>query len=152
MIKLYRCDIHEGERDSEASLRLICKAAKELCGVDAPVVLRTEKGKPYFKDLPLKFSVSHSDGKVVVAVSDKEIGVDIQHVKPRSPAVAKRFFTFEECTYVGDDIARFYEIWTKKEAYGKWEGSGLAAALKVDVMALQFYTENDGDYVIAVYE
>ncbi|MBE6679177.1 MAG: 4'-phosphopantetheinyl transferase superfamily protein [Ruminococcaceae bacterium] len=152
MLKLYKSDILDGESDHDASQRLIRLCAKELCAVDAPVVLKGESGKPYFADLPIKFSASHSGGRVILAVSDREIGADIQKVNPRSVRVAKRFFTERECEYVGDNCERFFEIWTKKEAYAKWHGKGLAATMEVDVTKLEFYTETDCDYVIAVYE
>ena len=66
--------------------------------------------------------------------------------------VAERVFTEAENAYVAGDCAKFFEIWTKKEAYAKWKGEGLAKTAHVDVTALNFYTETDGDYVIAVYE
>lgn len=147
MIKLYRCEVSENVSDM-----LIRQAAEELCGVKTPVILRTEHGKPYFRDLPIKFSISHSEKKAIMAVSDREIGADIQKIKPIHFGIADRFFTEDERMYVGDDIQRFFEIWTKKEAYGKWEGRGLLANAKVDVTALEFYTETDGEYIIAVYE
>ncbi|MBQ5390650.1 MAG: 4'-phosphopantetheinyl transferase superfamily protein [Clostridia bacterium] len=198
MIKLYRYDILEMPNDEYACLALtlpedllkridrmahmgdrkrtlaghllILGAAKELCGVSDPTILRTPAGKPYFADLPIKFSLSHSEEKVILAVSDREIGADIERMRPCSLGVAKRFFTAKEQVYVfgkapGEaDFAlpkaeqdsallnRFYEVWTKKEAYGKFVGSGLAATFSADSTERSFYTENDGEYALAVYE
>ncbi len=152
MIKLYKSEIFDGERDSDASKRLIRLAAKELCGVSEPQVLLSDTGKPYFKDLPIKFSASHSGKAVILAVSDREVGADIQQIKPDAVRIAPRFFTASECEYVGDDVMRFFEIWTKKEAYAKWCGEGLVSSRHVDVTNLEFYTEVYGEYVIAVYE
>lgn len=149
---------------------LILGAAKELCGASDPTILRTAAGKPYFADLPIRFSLSHSEDKVILAVSDREIGADIERIRPLSLGVAKRFFTPAEQAYVFGKVPterdfslpkaeqdaallrRFYEVWTKKEAYGKWQGSGMTAAFSVDTAALSFYTENDGAYALAVYE
>ena len=160
MIRIYRYEIdnpsdtpHElHAQQSDAAKMLIQKAAKELCGIDKAEIVRTECGKPYFRDLPIKFSISHSKSRVVLALSDREIGVDIQHISPRGTDVAKRFFTEDEVAYIGDDTVRFYEIWTKKEAYSKWQGKGLAENLDKSVLDLVFYTENDGQYALAVYE
>ncbi len=152
MIKLFKDEILLCESDHDASIRMIKLCANELCEVNDPVILKSEYGKPYFRDLPIKFSVSHSGDRVILAASDKEIGADIQKVNSRAVRVAERFFTEGECAYVGGDCARFFEIWTKKEAYAKWHGGGLAATKDVDVTALDFYTETDGEYVIAVYE
>ena len=39
-------------------------------------------GKPYFKNLPWYFSMSHSGEYVFCAVSEREVGADIQKCKP----------------------------------------------------------------------
>ena len=147
----------QDRKRSLAGHLLILQAAEELCGATDPVLLRTPQGKPYFADLPIRFSLSHSGERVILAVSQKEIGADVEQILPRSLAPAKRFFTAREQAYVfsaaGDDaLLRFYEVWTKKEAYGKWQGSGIDAARAADTTALSFYTENDGGYILAVYE
>lgn len=163
--------VHADDRKRALAGRLLIhRAAEELYGVSDPPTLRTAAGKPYFMDLPLQFSLSHSADRVILAVSEREIGTDIEQIRPLSLGVAKRFFTPAEQVYVfgkvpterdfalpkaeQDDalLRRFYEVWTKKEAYGKWQGSGLAAALSVDTAALHFYTEIDKEYALAVYE
>ena len=40
-----------------------------------------EKGKPYLKDCPINFSISHSGDYACVAISKATIGVDIQETK-----------------------------------------------------------------------
>ncbi len=160
MIKLYRYEIKQpsdkpralAAQQRAAAKMLVEVAAKELCGAENPTVRKGAHGKPYFRDLPIKFSVSHCKSRVVVAVSEREIGVDIQHISPRRADITKRFFTEEEAEYVGSDTARFYEIWTKKEAYSKWKGTPLAENLGICVLDLVFYTENDGEYFLSVYE
>ncbi len=152
MIKLYDSEILLCESDHEASLRMIKLCASDLCGAEDPVILKNEYGKPYFRDLAVKFSVSHSGDRIILAASDKEIGADIQKKNAHSVRIAKRFFTEKECEYVGEDSDRFFEIWTKKEAYAKWHGAGLEATRDTDVTDLDFYTETDGGYVIAIYE
>lgn len=154
--RLARMRDPEDRKRTLAGHLLILQAAKELCGADAPVILRTGAGKPYFAELPIRFSLSHSGEKVILAVSDREIGADIEQICPRSLSLASRFFTAREQAYVRptepDALRRFYEVWTKKEAYGKWQGSGMRAALGVETDALSFYTECDGRYVLSVYE
>lgn len=152
MIKLYRADL------SVSSRELLSRAAKELCGCKDAEVLVSEGGKPYFANLDMKFSISHSGERMIIAVSDREIGADIQIKKPMRDGVAKRFFTEGEQEYVfsadspDEQLDRFYEIWTKKEAYGKWKGCGLSNVLSVDVTKMSFYTEDDGEYALAIYE
>ncbi len=61
-------------------------------------------GKPYFKDVPLYFSLSHSGEYVYLAVSDEEIGADIQKMKNDRRIiheVAGRYFTEKERAALG---------------------------------------------------
>ncbi len=95
-----------------------------------------EKGKPYFAGIPLFFSLSHSDGKVILAVSDKEIGADIQAVrKVFANRLVERFFSPDEKQEwkVMDEVQRqefFYRSWTRKEALGKLTGLGVNGYLE----------------------
>lgn len=92
-----------------------------------PLDIRTgEHGKPYILNAP-HFNISHSGGIVMCAVSDKEVGVDVQEeVAPeRAEKISRRFFTIEEQAETG----RFTELWTKKEAYIKFTGMGLSTSL-----------------------
>lgn len=68
-------------------------------------------GKPALADLssPLRFNLSHSGDLALVAVTQgREVGVDIQKIKPRR------------------DLA-FYKAWTRREAIVKCAGTGLLA-------------------------
>ena len=38
-------------------------------------------GKPYFEDTDIHFNISHSGCYVIAAVSDEDIGIDIQKIK-----------------------------------------------------------------------
>lgn len=84
-----------------------------------------DMGKPYVENVDnAYFNVTHSRGYVACIVSDKPCGIDI----------AKRFFSKSEYEYISDcpkeqGKRRFYEIWTAKEAYSKYEGKGLGIGL-----------------------
>ncbi len=86
-------------------------------------------GKPVYRNQDIHFSLSHSGSYVVCAVSDKNIGVDIEGIRRNAIKVAKRFFTTAECEWIGSDVHRFSRIWTLKEAYAKLTGDGIAAAV-----------------------
>lgn len=106
-----------------------------------PVTYRYgEKGKPYFENIPLFFSLSHSGEYVLCAASRRELGADIQKIQSTDVLkLAKRFFSESECrTLEGCESRRerqrlFFGFWTRKEAYGKLTGEGLAAALREDM-------------------
>jgi len=91
-------------------------------------------GKPFLKGFPkFQYNVSHTKNALVIAVSEKPIGVDIEKFKDSDMKIARRFFHNNEIEYIlsskNQDEA-FYEIWTKKEAYIKWVGKGLSMLLK----------------------
>lgn len=106
-----------------------------------------EGGKPYFKEecaaemkLPF-FSLSHSGEYVMCALSDEEIGGDIQKIPEadenrlkRENRIAGKHFTVPESTWclqgdIGQQRERFYRIWAAKEAYMKLTGAGLSEGL-----------------------
>lgn len=89
----------------------------------------SENGKPYFTDLSDKyFSLSHSGGVAVCAISDFSVGIDIQKTGTYKESIAARFFSREEQRLV-QDADSFTRIWARKEAAVKAEGRGLAAGL-----------------------
>lgn len=100
---------------------------------DSPLALN-EHGKPYAVGSDKYFSVSHSGGCAVIAVDDREIGVDVEKLPEKDcMKIAGRFYHPNELAYVksAQEPARaFTRIWTRKEAYLKQLGIGIAADLK----------------------
>ncbi len=103
-----------------------------------------EKGKPFLADIPLYFSLSHSGRFVLCAVSGREIGADIQKIrKGNEERIARRFFAAQEqealaaCSDEEARIRLFYELWARKEAYGKLTGEGIASAVSESVFSGQ---------------
>lgn len=98
-------------------------------------------GKPHLEEShqPLHFNISHSGQWSLYALAlDTELGVDLQKMRPSPPQqridFAQRFFSNEEfqgfshlaTTYIN---TAFYACWTRKEAYIKYHGLGLALSL-----------------------
>lgn len=99
-----------------------------------------ENGKPYFKNLPVYFNLSHSGDYVFCVFSEEEVGVDVQNRKAKTKErIVKRFFTsaeqsaWEKCVTEEEREYLFYKFWTRKEAYGKLTGEGIVKAASVDV-------------------
>ena len=88
------------------------------------------------KGRPVAFSVSHTGRIFACAVNDPgsgEIGLDIQTADRgrRTQRIAERYFTPAEQAMIkagGNDS--FFRIWTRKEAYAKYTGEGLAVILE----------------------
>ncbi|MDE5937290.1 MAG: 4'-phosphopantetheinyl transferase superfamily protein [Ruminococcus sp.] len=97
-----------------------------------------EYGKPYIGFVSdYFFSVSHSHRTIVFVSSDSEIGVDIEKISRNVSAIqiARRLFTDDEADYIcrynnSDLYKRFFEIWTRKEAYVKRLGTGLYTSIE----------------------
>jgi 4'-phosphopantetheinyl transferase len=85
----------------------------------------------------LRFNVSHSEGLALVAVTrGREVGVDLERVRPELDAeeIADRYFSAHEIQALRAlprplRLKAFFHCWTRKEAYLKARGSGLALAL-----------------------
>lgn len=112
--------------------------------IDSPISLEFAygpNGKPYFKEYPIYFNLSHSGEFVICVVSEKEVGVDIQeHRGGNMERIAKRYFTVEEkktldeCEPAGRP-QMFFDLWAAKEAYGKYTGGGITESLEQEVPA-----------------
>ena len=94
-------------------------------------------GKPTVKSEPnFHYNLSHSGNWVVIAYGTSPVGIDVEQINWDSSKekLAKRFFTADEQAYVfGQDAQgraeRFFEIWTSKESYLKYLGTGLQKSL-----------------------
>lgn len=89
-------------------------------------IMQNRYGKPYFEEAPwLHFSISHSGVYWACAVADYPVGLDLQiRRKKYSFRIAERFFHPDEKAYLlgnGD----FYAVWTAKESYVKYTGTGI---------------------------
>ncbi len=90
-----------------------------------------ENGKPYLTDVEdFHFNISHSGRWVVIAYGSSPVGVDVQEFRSRDlEGIARRFFTADEQAYVQTYPDGFFRIWTGKESYIKYLGTGLKTPL-----------------------
>ena len=104
----------------------------EAYGVQEPQVLRTPKGKPYIDLCKVHFSVSHSGELFAFIAADRPVGIDIQQRKgSNADKIAERYFSDREKEYVKENgEAGFFTVWTRKEAYSKLTGEGIAEIIR----------------------
>lgn len=95
----------------------------------------TKEGKPYVCNAPFHFSLSHSGKYAVCAISDSEIGIDIELEKEFDRKFKDRF-------------AENTLEWTKKEAKGKVSGVGFFDTSPLDHYVFS-HKKTDG-YIITV--
>lgn len=120
-------------------LRQILSAYLNQAG-DKINIAKTVHGKPYLFEHPdIQFNISHSAERLLVGISKVgAIGVDIEQAKSRqrdfSALVAKCFAPSEQNYWNAlpetEKTAEFYRFWTRKEAFVKAVGRGLAMGLQ----------------------
>ena len=145
------------------------KAISDISGIPVEnIILKTTPNeKPYIENSVIHFNISHCEDWVVCAIHNKPIGVDIEKIRPVNLKIAKRFFTADEQNYVfsgipkeedfdktadSDMLKRFFEVWTGKEAYLKYKGTGITDSLNtLSVNENNLKTEYFDDYVVRIY-
>lgn len=110
---------------------LLLRRAMTDAGLQPPFETElTPGGKPYLPDAP-RFSLSHSGDHVLCAISEREVGCDVERIRPVSHKLAERFFCPEEAAEIAaapTEEARlrsFFRFWTLKESYVKALGTGM---------------------------
>jgi 4'-phosphopantetheinyl transferase len=94
----------------------------------------------------LRFNLSHTRGLVACAVAlEHAVGVDVEHVDRRADIeqLAPAVFSERERAELleledADKRARFFRLWTLKEAYIKAVGKGLSLPLRSITLELPF--------------
>ena len=89
-------------------------------------------GKPYLVGREYEFSLSHSGSYAACALSDAEIGLDIQILSKCDERLVRRFFTEKEQEAIfraEDRDAAFTRLWCRKESFFKAIGTGLRLPL-----------------------
>ncbi|WP_064010964.1 4'-phosphopantetheinyl transferase family protein [Methylomonas methanica] len=101
-------------------------------------------GKPALLDEALHFNISHTADSLLIAVANfADIGIDMEAVKLRRnfESLAERCFSDREyqgwCELPAElQAGAFYRLWTKKEAFVKAVGRGIALGLEQCEFAL----------------
>ena len=86
-----------------------------------------EYGKPFVASGP-QFSLSHCKHGIAVAVDTKPIGIDIESVRLADSALIERTMNAREQAQIAAaerPEEAFTRLWTQKEAYLKYLGTGI---------------------------
>ena len=154
----------KSEKDRRRSVlgeRLARKGISKLCGIfeNEIVFERTEKGKPFVTNADVFYSVSHSKGIVVCAIDKDEIGVDAEMIRDIDLNITRIACTERDKEFIfeaddkNEQIERFFTVWTAKEAYFKFVGTGIEGLRTVDYEEIKPFCQHnrEGDYLIAIY-
>ena len=101
---------------------------RELVG-ELPPILVTDRGKPYFADGSLCFSIAHTKNHAFCCVSENNVGMDAEEAdRPVSPAL-RHMCSAAELARCGTD-ADLLRLWVLKESWAKLTGRGIGNYLK----------------------
>lgn len=121
--------------------RLACLAAGLLLrvglGVSEERQLRfSPAGRPWLPGGP-EFSLSHSGGRCVLAVSERRVGVDLERLDESNLIAAPAALTERELAWIEPaPLERFHLLWTRKESVYKALG-GFTDPKQIEVPAEQ---------------
>ncbi|MDY2880561.1 MAG: 4'-phosphopantetheinyl transferase superfamily protein [Candidatus Borkfalkiaceae bacterium] len=126
-------DLYYAYTEREKSHEMLFHILKTYRGLTAEErdLTFNENGKPSLgADYPY-FSITHTTGLVMVALSDRPVGIDAEKTGRKLSgyrALTERFFAEEERLKIGSDFD-FLAVWTKKESAVKFFGGDVTAWL-----------------------
>ena len=112
-----------------AGRTLLREMTEKMTGKPMPQICISPRGKPYFADGDLHFSISHTRRHVFCAISDRPIGIDAEEEdRDISLALSEKILSEAELARyesAGDKRLTLLRFWVLKEALAKCEGTGL---------------------------
>lgn len=154
VVKLYTINIETAFRHKRVLLTKVNEAQKEkalrykneidqirsltssylINSLSKETLCFNETGKPYFPNGPF-FNVSHSGQYIVMAVSNKNIGVDIEENVEKDMSSLNKIFNEAESKMLKVHTD-FYYLWCAKESLIKCIGSSIGQIKEVPALPL----------------
>ena len=143
---VYVREIKENERREARALLALALKKEYSLDISELCEEKNEYGKPYFKNHPICFSISHTDGAVAVAVSENNVGVDIERITDISDRVMSRFVK----EGMGAECEEKTALWTRYESSAKLIGRGIPIRDEdiERVKELYFFSFRHKEYII----
>lgn len=133
VVMRYRYEL--GRKTSAIAYLLLCEGLQKEYGItEKPLFEYGLHGKPAIIGHPeIHFNMSHCREAVVCALSDREVGIDVESVSHYRENVMRYTMNDEEIKEIlqaeRPDVA-FTRLWTMKEAVLKCTGEGLRNNMK----------------------
>lgn len=157
-VRVDRCQLGDRKKMMIASDMLTRKMIGEFLNIKPQSITfaHSSHGKPILPNYDVHFNVSHSGKYWVGCIDTAPCGIDIEVIREVKLKIAERFCNQEELQYIynaADPINAFFTIWTRKEAYFKSIGCGIATVLSaVDVFKEdKLKTIYRHDYVLSTF-
>ena len=129
-----KADRFRFEKDKRLSVAAgaLLQYALQMENVWEPSIDVTSNGKPYLVgEESLHFNLSHSEGMVMCAIAEKEVGCDVEKKAVLDRRLAEYVMTEHELDRIyglekdTEQQEMFFRLWTLKESYMKATGLGI---------------------------
>lgn len=128
-MKIASCALN-GQSGHAAGRALLERLYREETGKALPPVLTAERGKPYFPDSSLQFSISHTPRHAFCVLSESPVGIDAEELDRKiNLSLADKILSPGERAQFDaapDKRRALLTFWVLKEADAKCSGLGLA--------------------------
>ncbi len=128
MLKIAGAEISGGD-GHKAAYDLLEALFREETGRLLPKILRTDRGKPYFPEEKLHFSLTHTKKHAFCVLSDRPVGIDAEELDRKiNRSLAEKILSAGELAQFSaapDKNRALLTFWVLKEAAAKCTGEGL---------------------------
>ena len=116
-IFFYKTDSFENrvlssKNQHETGRKILKKILKERYNLDFEIELKNKK--PYLKNNPLFFNISHSNSLVALVFCEFEVGLDVEFMKEKNYSALLKYLKYQPSKNVSKE--EFYQLWTVFEA------------------------------------
>ena len=147
-----------GQRLCVLAYQLLKQGLREEYGItENPIFEYNEHGKPSIVDHPeIFFNMSHCKYAAVCAISEKNVGIDVESIREFKDGLVRYTMNDEEILEIEsaeDPASAFIRLWTMKEATMKLIGTGISNDMKNVISDKFAYTTVEKDrYIYTVCE
>lgn len=127
-----KIDFYRFDKDKKLSCGayLLLKKMLSEKNIANPIFKAGKYGKAYISNYEnIHFNLSHSGKIVLCAISDREIGADVEYIDPEIDLnIAKSYFfnsEYESIMKSDNPSEEFFSYWVLKESYMKYTGLGM---------------------------
>ena len=127
-----KIDFYRFEKDKKlsAGAYLLLKKLLSDENITNPVFRTGKYGKAYISNHEnIHFNMSHSGKMVLCAISDMEVGADVEYIDPEIDLdIARNYFynsEYESIMNSKNPSDEFFKYWVLKESYMKYTGLGM---------------------------
>ncbi len=113
--------------DAQEASRALLTAMLTRRGIPSARLQHDDRGRPFLSEGPA-VSISHTLGAAAVALGDGTFGADLEHRRKLHPGIDRRVMSPSEYSWYisrGSRPEDFLTLWTLKESYYKYLGTGL---------------------------